>query len=101
MWEGQAQGLMVLDVTTKEAEEVPGEQAVRSILHSLCLERLPDLLRWWTMTWNCELKQILPFQVAVGHGFIKVEGTLMKAATDLRTVNQNAEFHPYKGIWTQ
>lgn len=27
MWEGQAQGLMVLDVTTKEAEEVPGEQA--------------------------------------------------------------------------
>lgn len=53
------------------------------------------------MTWNCELKQILPFQVAVGHGFIKVEGTLMKAAMDLRTVNQNAEFRPYKGIWTQ
>lgn len=97
MWEGQAQGRMVLDVTTKEAEEVPGNKPVRSILNSLCLERLPDLLRCF----SCELKQILPFQVAVGHGFIKVEGTLMKAATDLRTVNQNAEFLPYKGIWTQ
>ena len=69
---GQAQGLMVLDVTTKEAEEVPGNKPVRSILHSLCLERLPDL-QWWTVTWSCKLKQILPFQVAVGHGFIKVE----------------------------
>lgn len=81
-------GLKVLDVITKEAEQVPGNKPIRSILHSLCLKLLPDFLQRRTVMWSWKLKQSLPFQVAFGHGFIKVEGTLMKTAMDLRTVTK-------------